>query len=240
MFQTRFLFLCLLPVVLGALCLALGWAWDIRETETHYSAFLLLVSPLLLIPLVVATLQGNLGGEGQALRVFATAGGLFVAASMLWISGQILAITHQWATAIFPGRCTTVADGWETALYVCLAVPLALWSLGLGGIARIGLLSRLPHGSDALREWWSRFGAWILIVTLGWLAISALVLFGPAALLYGPGLARAGWAAAGGTLGVLTILLGKSGKTPATAAAQADPSAKTSRILLAIAAPAFV
>jgi len=61
---------------------------------------------------------------------------------------------------------------------------LSLSFLAVGAL-HLGLIGRAY--SDHQREWWGRLGAWILIFTLCWAALSALVFYGPlgAALLHG-------------------------------------------------------
>lgn len=113
-------------------------------------------------------------------------------------------------------------DGWETALYVCAAFPLMLLSLSAGGMVFVGLTSRLRLSSDADREWWSRFGAWVLLAAVGWAVASWLVLFGPALLLAIPGTL----ASIGGISGLITLLVGKSGLTPPNRSAQRQTDKK--------------
>ncbi|MCY7349127.1 MAG: hypothetical protein LH606_00435 [Cytophagaceae bacterium] len=96
-------------------------------------------------------------------------------------------------------------------LYTLLAFPSVFLTILLAGYLFEGLASR--YVKDAQREWTARYGAWILIVAMGWLALTGLVLGGP---LWVTALEERLQLAAGG-LGVgsalLTALLGKSPKT---------------------------
>ncbi len=83
-----------------------------------------------------------------------------------------------------PRTGAAAADGWETAIYATLAVPLVLGSLAIAAMIRTGLLSRAPKSTDEFREWWSRFGAWVTIAIVAWLVIWALVLLVPGLILY--------------------------------------------------------
>lgn len=49
----------------------------------------------------------------------------------------------------------------------------------------IGVASRYTDDHD--REWWGRAGAWVLIASISWTGLSALVVFGPGLLSYTPG-----------------------------------------------------
>ncbi len=80
-----------------------------------------------------------------------------------------------------------------------------------------GLTSYHRNG-DADREWSARMSGYLAAGAIGWLVFAAIVLYGPWALsLFN------GWAftAAGGVSGLVTLLLGGSGKTAATVARQA-------------------
>ena len=55
-------------------------------------------------------------------------------------------------------------------------VLLSRWSWHASGtvvLFRTGILSRLMQSTDSNREWWSRFGAWVMIASVGWFAISS-------------------------------------------------------------------
>lgn len=63
------------------------------------------------------------------------------------------------------------------ALYVCVAVPTYLFAFSITSTVFVGLSSGFV--TDADREWLARQGAWIFIVCGAWLAVNAVVLFGP-------------------------------------------------------------
>jgi hypothetical protein len=97
-----------------------------------------------------------------------------------------------------------------------------------------------PHG-DFEREWLARAGGWFIIVTLGWIVLSGLVLFG-AELVSELAMGAKGWVAAIGGVGTLsaiaTAFLGNSSSTPARGQAT-DLSGTIANIGLAIAGPLF-
>ncbi len=100
---------------------------------------------------------------------------------------------------------------WTTELYVCLGVPLFLLIYWAALTAFVGVSSGSERIDDEDREWWARLGAWLLISAIGWTALTALVIFGPLALLESPKLL----ASIGGLSGLVAVLLGRSSATPA-------------------------
>ena len=132
---------------------------------------------------------------------------------------------------------------WQAELYTALAFPVYLLVLFLGITLFVGFTSRrserpprerdaergqgegeggegepedplLSYGryfiEDEDREWLARASAWLFIAMAGWLFFSVLVIFGP--LLF---FAFQKWLlAAGGVSGLITILGGRSAKTP--------------------------
>jgi hypothetical protein len=127
------------------------------------------------------------------------------------------------------------------AFYACLAFPLALLSISLGGALYVGFLSHLSSATDEDREWWSRFGAWVLISAVVWFFVFTLVLMGPALIFYIDDIRlHALFASAGGLSGFAVIALGRGAKTPAFNAESPTPSSLFRRVALAIASPLFV
>ena len=96
-------------------------------------------------------------------------------------------------------------------VYTVLAVPAVIGATLAGMTLFIGAVSKFQWIEDEDREWWARFGAWILIVIVGWIVLSAITLFGPPLLLEFPRVI----AALGGVSGLLAVLLGKSALTAA-------------------------
>ena len=107
-------------------------------------------------------------------------------------------------------------------LYAILAIPAAILT-ALGGMTLfIAAVSKFAWIGDEDREWWARFGAWTLIIAVGWTVLSALVILGPVLLVESPRLV----AAVGGASGLIAALLGNSRLSPATAK---DADARTQR-----------
>jgi hypothetical protein len=117
-----------------------------------------------------------------------------------------------------PGRYALLPDA---AWYACLAVPAYL--LVFFGATAIFVATTSKRRAtnwdkrwlaieDEDREWLGRYGGWLLIMALGWVAASGLVVFGPILLLASPKLLTA----FGGVSGVVAVLGGKSVLSPAT------------------------
>jgi hypothetical protein len=116
-------------------------------------------------------------------------------------------------------------------LYAALSVPVIISVLLVGCALIAGLTSTLTRDEEL--EWWARAGAWFMIVVVSWIALHLLVLFGPLAILSfggalqtlrGTGAAGKGFwesvaqvlTVVGGVVsGVVTLVGGFSGRTPA-------------------------
>ncbi|MDT7602193.1 MAG: hypothetical protein QOF61_190 [Acidobacteriota bacterium] len=103
----------------------------------------------------------------------------------------------------------------QTALYSCFALPLFLLLILVAVTIFIGFTSK--YTTDADREWLARAGAWILIVCFVWTLVSVIVIFAPV-LLTNEALGAKTYAALGSTgvlSGLVTLVLGRSPKSPA-------------------------
>jgi len=105
-------------------------------------------------------------------------------------------------------------------LYAVFAVPVAVLVFLAGMALFIGLVSKHPMIDDEDREWWARFGAWVLVLSAGWMAASFVTVFGPPLLLKSPTI----MSAVGGLSGLLAVLLGKSSHSPATNEQSSKPA----------------
>jgi hypothetical protein len=83
----------------------------------------------------------------------------------------------------------------ETAMWwaVGLGTPLILKIFTLVVVLHIGLMGR--DFSNAMREWWSRLGGWILILGLAWLALFVVAIYALPLLLWASHWAYGGGAA---------------------------------------------
>jgi hypothetical protein len=121
------------------------------------------------------------------------------------------------------------------ASYIVFGIPLVILALLLQATLFVGGTGRFNDDFD--REWWGRAAAWVIIAGIGWIVITAVVIYGPVALYYAP---RTMTAIGGGT-GLFAIFAGKSGKTGANQKQKdkEDTTGAVSNILLGLAAPIF-
>ena len=109
---------------------------------------------------------------------------------------------------------------------VVFGVSWIVLSLMVGEMLYIGLISYSRNG-DADREWLARAAGWTVAVTLIWVCLSGLVLFGP--LLVNR---LVSWLVPllGGVSGIVGALIGRSSKTAATSARDKGKGLSTAQI----------
>jgi hypothetical protein len=225
--QTRFLWLCLLPLTVSASLVTIFWAGITGTEGSEFPIwyFLIFGISINLVGFIMWTIAaaGRTTVKKRALELVAVvvAGG--VAGWLLWLASS--------ARFLF-------LEGGEIKLaaYVCFALPLVLAIFILSAMLYVGLISFITDDED--REWLSRSDAWMLIVIFGWCAISALVLYGPIGL----GIAQQWVISVGGVSGLISILAGRSPSTKGSDKKAEKPSV-VSLIMskaLVIAAPLFI
>ncbi|HZI19104.1 MAG TPA: patatin-like phospholipase family protein [Pyrinomonadaceae bacterium] len=252
--QHGFLRWCLLPLVASAALLTTYWAWR-QETATLPKTpllFLLFGLAFTFGGWLVASLVLRRGlrqtskVEAFAVLLAGVAGGfLFWVISLLPIGHPVNGYGLVLREGQLVGRPLDWADwtswtwtSWLAELYVCLGVPIFLLVFWTATTFFVGVTSYSARISDEDREWWARFGAWLLIAALAWVVLNALVIFGPLALLESPKLLGA----VGGLSGLIAILVGRSARTPARAGGSGDdPQAKGGMVsnLISTALPAL-
>lgn len=131
------------------------------------------------------------------------------------------------------------------ALYNILAVPCLLALYLLARVLFVALASVSESGrqrkvsaalvNDADREWWARLSAWILGLSLLWIAGTSICVLGQLLLVQGFHWVQASVAAAGGIAGALGALLGSRDNSHTTAS---TPSTMH-KLALGLAAPLF-
>jgi hypothetical protein len=118
--------------------------------------------------------------------------------------------------------------------YACFAIAGFLTMFLLTATIFIGVASRYTDDHD--REWWGRAGAWVLIVSVFWTGLSALVVFGPGLLSYTPAVATS----LGGVSGAISLWLGFSSKTTATTKSKPSLMDVVLDRAVRLAAPVFI
>ena len=210
--QGRFLWLCLLPLLISVFCLTLYWAWWPTRDWRHFVGFGVIVhltawagyTVWLLTPWGGARrLEGSRAHGIEAamaeLLIVVVAGA--AAGYLAW----------YFAGLFFPDR-----PGF-TLLYACGALGVFLSAFLLAATLLVGFISRWTEDED--REWWARGGAWLLLVGIVWLVMSSLVIFGP--LLLSGKVANWLLASVGGFSGLITVAGGWSARSAAKPASAA-------------------
>jgi hypothetical protein len=250
--QTWFLIRCLVPQLILAVCITTYYAWQHEEfLNLNFSwAFTALgIKGLsnfwqLLFAFIFFGVLLHLGGwllsylyvrkfiltEPLVAIVAGGLGGLFT----FLIAYEVFPNTNFSALQGPDGMAGARAVGF----FVCFAVPLFLLLFLLAVTIFVGLSSK--YTSDADREWLARFGAWLLITSVAWSVVSALVIFGPGLLV---GTWRTMTTLSIGTIsGIITLVLGRSSQTAAKnkGAGDAGSTSSASDLALSMAGPLFM
>jgi Patatin-like phospholipase len=125
-------------------------------------------------------------------------------------AAAIVALAARVAQVKIPAGYPEISLHWAV-----LGVPAIISILGLMIVLKLGIFGR--NLRDDHREWWSRLGAWLAIVTLAWLVLFVFGMYSPLLFKYGTarlqkfvvtsgGIVWAAWTAAG-------VLLGKGEKS---------------------------
>jgi hypothetical protein len=118
--------------------------------------------------------------------------------------------------------------------YGCFAVAGFLIMFLLTATIFVGVASRYTDDHD--REWWGRAGAWMLIASMTWMGLGTLVVFGPGLLSYTPAL----MSSLGGISGLISLVLGFSSRTKATAKSKPSMMDVVLDRAVRLAAPVFI
>ncbi|MFI5210702.1 MAG: patatin-like phospholipase family protein, partial [Gemmatimonadales bacterium] len=159
--------------------------------------------------------------------------------SGLVAAGLLLALAQWPAPIATPGA---------RALYPVLALPalLATYVVARSISAAVTNLAVLRRNDADRRlrdhdlEWWARYSGWVLLFAVSWAAVTALCLYGPAALRLLPTWGKTAVAALGGASGLAVRALGRSAATPAGRRTTAGAESPGRGWALALAAPFFI
>ncbi|MEK6375008.1 MAG: patatin-like phospholipase family protein [Acidobacteriota bacterium] len=132
------------------------------------------------------------------------------------------------------GRVPLLSDS-TAASYIVFGVPLVILALLLQSTVFVGGTGRFNDDFD--REWWGRAAAWVIIAGIGWIVITAVVIYGPVGIYYAPRTIGA----IGGVTGLFAVGAGKSGKTGAKEKEKEKKSTTgaITNMLLGLATPIF-
>lgn len=174
-----------------------------------------------LVELVVAVVSGIVFGVllYQSLIRFESPLKLMAEPNPLaWLNGNVPLLSSSTAAA-----------------YIVFGVPLVILVLLLQATVFVGGTGR--RNDDFDREWWGRAAGWMIILGLLWIAVTAIVIYGPILLYYAPRTI----AAIGGLSGLFAAGAGASSKTSANEKQKEKESkgGAISNILMAFALPIF-
>ncbi len=263
-----FQILCLLPLCLVAAALVIGHAWkgisalELLGMKAMAAVIVVSSAAAVLSSLVysVRYWRANSYEERDDVRagtrlslytfrkqlleiaVAAVSGALFGALIYLFLQsfergdGQTFSLMQApdmlaWLNGYPPQISQSLA-----ASYVVFGVPLILLALLLQSAVFVGGTSW--YNEDFDREWWGRAAAWVFIAGIGWIVLTATVIYGPVALCLAP----RSLSAVGGVSGLIAVLLGKSGKTGSNKKSKEEETTagKSFNVLLAVVVPLFV
>jgi len=169
------------------------------------------------------------GKQFQPLRSFTVRYNLLIALSALFasiIAGLLMLLASKifFARPLFTTAFAEDPGSYGLAVYTCFAVPVFMLIFLIAATVFVGVASKIETDGD--REWFARFGAWIMIACVVWVFLGSIALFGPLAiekLIEGSGsLFSYGWIegasrvivpAIGIISGFLTLFGGFSGKS---------------------------
>lgn len=213
--QGWFVALGLLPLWLLAVAATAYWAWNADASLQGFVLF-----------------GASLGFGGYLISRFWVREIALFEGPLITLIGALGGLFAWFASALF----TDLPPRFAIEIYISSGAPLVLLMFLLAATLFVGLSSYYTSSAD--REWLARCGSWILILIVTRSVLSAIVLFGPVALVhYGPI-----WLSSlGGISGIATLLLGGGAKTQAVKKPGEKESVKSlaARAALALAAPLF-
>ena len=159
--QSAFIQLCFLPLVVATAAFTLYWAWS-RALDAEPVSLSTLSMVGAGVHAVIWFLVGFMSSRRFRPLTWGAAAlvGALTGAGVWWFS------VHVFATPLAHGE-----------IFAGFSVPLILAIIGGTGSLFVGITSSETTEDD--REWWSRFGGWLLITIFGWLAASLVVFVGP-------------------------------------------------------------
>jgi hypothetical protein len=238
-----FQILCLIPLCLFAVTVAIGHAWfdlvdfGLPKMMLAAAVFTIFSSLVYTIRKIKDEGAAVVGQQLKELLVAAISGALLGLLVYVFLKGFQHPIPHMkpadpmsWLNGHVPMLNSSIASA-----YVVFAVPLVILALLLQATIFIGGTGRFNDDFD--REWWGRAAAWVIIAGISWIVITAVVIYGPIGIYYAPRTISA----VGGVTGLFALLAGGSSKTSANKKQKDKESTggTISNLLLGLATPVF-
>jgi Patatin-like phospholipase len=215
--QNVVLLLGVAPVLLGAILFTLAWAWRTQsespaawEGDAWWAGLVpfgvgLMAIGWLAYRIDLVIRPANL--DPDPTRRPSIVDSFFEFLSYV-LSGAVGAWILRLGLHVFDGT-PPASDDWWLAQYTVAGPPIFLLSFTTSAAFFVGLASGTMSEED--REWWSRFGAWLLMASIAWIAVSGVTLLLPQLLAEAYTLAVTAIATLGS--GAITVLGGLSSKT---------------------------
>jgi patatin-like phospholipase len=171
--ERKFLLLCLAPLSLCAFCLTSWWRWQpAGETATFPHLYFVYFGAAMH---TAGVLLGTLLSLGSKSVNFQKGHLHFGRLMLAYMAAVITGGLGGWLLAPIATRFHGPAV--DVATYACFGVPLVSATLAVVGVVSVGVSSKITEDDD--REWWSRAGAWVLILSVSWICLATLVLLVP-------------------------------------------------------------
>ncbi|MEP6957833.1 MAG: patatin-like phospholipase family protein [Nitrospirota bacterium] len=205
--QRLFLFISLLPLLLGVSLLTVAWEWFRQAGYDIHDFSLFGLSSLWTLAIGAAALH-TIAWITAALVLRRPWGdGWRILELLTIVTSGLMGGGFLWIALTLLTRHTGIPN--YADWYAGAAVPIFLSLFLLAATFFIGGASRLTGDGD--REWWGRSGSWVLISIVCWTGAAIIVIVGPWALSQ-----LSTWvASAGGLTSLLTVMIGFSAKTAA-------------------------
>jgi len=171
--ERKFVLLCLAPLSLCAVCLTSWWHW---QPAAEAAAFPHLYFVYFGAAMHTAgVLLGTLLSLGSKSLNFQKGHFHFGRLMMAFPAAVVTGGLGGWLLAPIATRFHGPAV--DVSIYACFGVPLVSATLAAVGVVSVGVSSKITEDDD--REWWSRAGAWVLILSASWICFATLVLLVP-------------------------------------------------------------
>ena len=168
--QSGVLMLIVGPTTLGALFVAASMR---DASPVTFWDFVILMATYLVLWVLLVVVWGPYKASTSSAGVHTGRGAGWVAHVLAFGSSGLSAVL----AAVLVGQCTGSGMTKSAPIWMTIGVPVVLTIFSTSVVLHLGLMGRLV--SEEVREWWSRLGGWLLIVSVTWAAFCGIALLGP-------------------------------------------------------------